>query len=158
VCTWVCIGYRKCRLHFQSRENRQCHVSVSGVTEPPEAPRQIFKCVCVGGGVGWKTKKKSPDLPPPLPPRQWAPKHPPVSTQTSPGYATGVCSGEGGGWQNTWGPECSEGPGNLGKMFVLFINALCLFWMKSLIVVIDRKTTKCEINDFSIVFSAKTVS
>ena len=34
---------------------------------------------------------------------------------------------EGGrGGQNTWGPECSEGPGNLGKMFVLFIIAVCL--------------------------------
>ena len=34
---------------------------------------------------------------------------------------------EGGqGEQNTRGPECSEGPGNLGKMFVLFIIALCL--------------------------------
>ena len=65
----MCIGYRKSRLHFQSRENRQCHVSVSGVTEPPGAPVK-FLGVC--------------GLPPPPPP---------VSTQTTPGFATGVCSG-----------------------------------------------------------------
>ena len=34
--------------------------------------------------------------------------------------------GGGQGGQNTRGPECSEGPGNLGKMFVSFIIALCL--------------------------------
>jgi hypothetical protein len=34
--------------------------------------------------------------------------------------------GGGQGEQNTRGPECSEGPGNLGKMFVLFIIALYL--------------------------------
>ena len=28
-----------------------------------------------------------------------------------------------GGGQNTWGPECSEGPGNLGKMFVYCLSA-----------------------------------
>jgi hypothetical protein len=33
---------------------------------------------------------------------------------------------EGQGGQNTRGPQCSEGPRNLGKMFVLFINALSL--------------------------------
>jgi hypothetical protein len=35
---------------------------------------------------------------------------------------------EGGGMgQNTWGPECSEGPGNLGKIFVWFIIALYVY-------------------------------
>jgi hypothetical protein len=41
----------------------------------------------------------------------------------------GERGGGGAGWgggQNTRGPECSKGPGNLGKMFVLFIIALCL--------------------------------
>ena len=37
-----------------------------------------------------------------------------------------VRGGAGGGGQNTRGPECSERPENLGKMFVLFIIALCL--------------------------------
>jgi hypothetical protein len=32
--------------------------------------------------------------------------------------------GAGGGGQNTRGPECSVGPGNLGKMFVSFLIAL----------------------------------
>jgi hypothetical protein len=50
-----------------------------------------------------------------------------------------------GGGQNTRGPECSEGPGNLGKMFVLFIIALCVSYMKYAYLhtdrrVIDRKT------------------
>jgi hypothetical protein len=52
---------------------------------------------------------------------------------------------ERGGGQNTRGPECSEGPGNLGKMFVLFIIALCVSYMKYAYLhtdrrVIDRKT------------------
>jgi hypothetical protein len=51
--------------YFQSRENRQCHVSVSGVTEPPEAPCQIFKCVCVGGR-GVENQNKFPRLAPTL--------------------------------------------------------------------------------------------
>ena len=34
--------------------------------------------------------------------------------------------GVAGGGQNTRGPECSEGSGNLGKIFVSFIIALCL--------------------------------
>jgi hypothetical protein len=55
-------------------------------------------------------------------------------------------AGERGGGQNTRGPECSEGPGNLGKMFVLFIivlfvlNEIRLLAHYPLIVVIDRKT------------------
>jgi hypothetical protein len=28
-----------------------------------------------------------------------------------------------GGWQNPRGPECSEGPGNLGKMFVYWLSS-----------------------------------
>jgi hypothetical protein len=55
---------------------------------------------------------------------------------------------EGGGGQNTRGPECSEGPGNLGKMFVLSVyhrfmfvrNEIRLLIHYPLIVVIDRKT------------------
>jgi hypothetical protein len=62
---------------------------------------------------------------------------------------------EGGGGQNTRGPECSVGPGNLGNIFVLFIITLCLSQMKYAYFV---KRTRCEIDDFSIVFSAKTVS
>jgi hypothetical protein len=34
-----------------------------------------------------------------------------------------------GGGGNTRGPECWERPGNLSKMFVLFIIALCLSYM-----------------------------
>ena len=30
------------------------------------------------------------------------------------------------GGQNTWGSECSEGPGNLGQMFISCPIALCL--------------------------------
>ena len=45
-------------------------------------------------------------------------------------HEQGRREGGGQGGQNTWGPECSEGPGNLGKMFVLFIIALCLSKMK----------------------------
>ena len=33
----------------------------------------------------------------------------------------GERGGQGG--QNTWGPECSEGPGNLGKMFVSCLSS-----------------------------------
>jgi hypothetical protein len=41
----------------------------------------------------------------------------------------GKAGERGGGGQNTRDPDCTEGPGNLGKMFVSFM-----------IVVIDRKT------------------
>jgi hypothetical protein len=56
--------------------------------------------------------------------------------------------GEGG--QTTRGPECSEGPVNLGyHRFMFVLNEIRLLAHHPLIVVIDRKSTKREINDFS---------
>ena len=42
-----------------------------------------------------------------------------MSTEARPARGEGGGQGE----QNTWGPECSEGPGNLGKMFVYCLSS-----------------------------------